>query len=352
MYGGMGPGSGEPGGNATTPAATTTPTMRSKKVTAPELRSRKALGENGELVCVEPITMVTAYDYTMARLLDRAGIDMLLVGDSLGMVFQGRDSTIPVTLDEMTYHCRAVARGAVRAHLVGDMPFMSYQVSPIQAVESAGRLLKDGMAESVKLEGGSDFAEHVRRIVRAGIPVVGHVGLTPQSVHALGGFKVQGKSEGDAQRIIADAQALEDAGAFAIVLEAIPPDVAERVTAAVGVPTIGIGAGPACDGQVLVCADMLGMTVGRTPRFVKRYAELGDAISDAAAAYAAEVKARTFPAQEHCYAPSGTRSAAPSAPASSPRLIATAATAGGAERNPQPSRVRRLLRPPTKLVAI
>ncbi|MBI4952758.1 MAG: 3-methyl-2-oxobutanoate hydroxymethyltransferase [Myxococcales bacterium] len=343
MYGSSSPGAGAPGGGGA---------GRPRKVTAPELRARKTLGDDGRFTTSERIVMVTAYDFTMARLLDRAGVDVMLVGDSLGMVFQGRDSTIPVTLDEVCYHCRAVARGAERAHVVGDMPFMSYQISPAQALESAGKLVKDGMAESVKLEGGADYAEHTRRIVRAGIPVMGHVGLLPQSMHALGGFKVQGKSDAEAQRIVADAQALEDAGAYAIVLEAVPPDVAARVTAAVSVPTIGIGAGPECDGQVLVCADMLGLTVGRVPRFVKRYAELGEAVSQATAAFAAEVRSQAFPAPEHCYAPGAGR-AAPS-PRAVPSAAEGAARATEAEasgpRHP-PSRTRRLLRPPIKLVA-
>src|SRR4051812_25820259 len=213
-----------------------------KKVTVPDLRARKG---------AEKIAMVTAYDFTMARLADEAGVDMVLVGDSLGMVVQGLSTTIPVSLDEMAYHCRAVARGLQRAHLVGDLPFMSYQVSPQQGVESAGRLMKEGSCESVKLEGGQEVAEHVHRIARAGIPVVGHVGLTPQSVHALGGFKVQGRGE-SAEKVLSDAIALEQAGAFAIVLEAIPPDLARQVTAMLAIPTIGIGAGAACDGQVLV----------------------------------------------------------------------------------------------------
>jgi 3-methyl-2-oxobutanoate hydroxymethyltransferase len=253
--------------------------------------------------------MVTAYDFTMARLLDEAGVDMILVGDSLGMVVQGLKNTIPVTLDEIAYHCRAVARGLARAHLVGDMPFMSYQVSAAQAVESAGKLMKEGFCESVKLEGGAEVAEHVYRIARAGIPVVGHVGLTPQSVHALGGFKVQGRGSEAAEKVMADAKALEEAGAFCIVLEAIPPDLAARVTEAVGVPTIGIGAGKACDGQVLVCTDLLGMSRGHVPKFAKRFAELGDAIVAASRAYVAEVRTGTFPAPEHAYKPN-----APSAP--------------------------------------
>ncbi len=265
---------------------------RQRKVTAPSLQARKG---------GEPIAMVTAYDFTMARLLDESGVDALLVGDSLGMVIQGRDSTIPVTVEEICYHTRAVARGAQRAHVVADMPFMSFQVSPIQAVENAGKLVKDGMAESVKLEGGVDVAEHVKRIVSAGIPVMGHVGLTPQSVHAFGGFRVQGKSRSAAAKIIEDALALEQAGVYAIVLEAMPPDLAEEVSASVAVPTIGIGAGVGCDGQVLVCFDMLGMTLGHTPKFAKKFAQIGEQIGEAARCYVAEVQDRSFPGKEHSY---------------------------------------------------
>jgi 3-methyl-2-oxobutanoate hydroxymethyltransferase len=270
--------------------AATAPT---RKVTAPEIRARKGVGPT--------LAMVTAYDYTMARLVDEAGVDMILVGDSVGMVFQGLSNTLPVTLDEICYHGRAVARGAARAHVVGDMPFMSYQVSPAQAVESAGKLAKEGSFEAVKLEGGEEVAEHVLRIVRAGVPVMGHIGLQPQSVHALGGFKVQGRGSDGAAKLVADAHALEDAGAYAIVLEAVPPDVAQVVTRAVGVPTIGIGAGSACDGQVLVCTDLLGMSRGHAPKFAKRYAELGDAIVDAVQRYVAEVQSGAFPAPEHAY---------------------------------------------------
>jgi len=265
-----------------------------RKVTAPDVRNRKG---------GPALAMVTAYDFTMARLVDEAGADLILVGDSLGMVVQGLPNTLPVTLEEIGYHGRAVARAAARAHVVGDMPFMSYQVSPTQAVESAGKLVKDGAFESVKLEGGEDFAEHVWRIVRAGVPVMGHVGLMPQSVHAYGGFKVQGRGEDAAARVLADAKAIEEAGAYAIVLEAIPPDVAAQVTAAVSVPTIGIGAGPACDGQVLVCTDLLGMVRGHMPKFAKRYAELGDAIVDAVKRYVDEVQRGAFPAAENTYKP-------------------------------------------------
>jgi 3-methyl-2-oxobutanoate hydroxymethyltransferase len=292
---------------------------RVQKLTAPELSARKQASGS------DAIAMVTAYDFTMARLLDEAGVDMVLVGDSLGMVVQGLANTIPVTMDEMIYHTRAVARGLARAHLVGDLPFLSYQVSPAQAVESAGRLMKEGFAESVKLEGGIEVAEHVHRIVRSGIPVVGHVGLTPQSVHALGGFKVQGRGDDAADKVLADAlaieragafaivleavppdvaaRAIERAGAFAIVLEAVPPDVAARISAEIGVPTIGIGAGAACDGQVLVCTDLLGMLRGHSPKFAKQYAQLGDAIVGAVRSYVDEVQAGTFPGPEHQYKP-------------------------------------------------
>lgn len=296
-----------------------------RKITVPELRARKASREffghsaNSQSEAPQAIAMVTAYDFTMARLLDEAGVDMLLVGDSLGMVVQGHPNTLPVTLDEIAYHTRAVARGAARAHVVADLPFMSYQVSVAQAVESAGKLLKEGAAESVKLEGGAEFAEHVRRMVRVGIPVVGHIGLTPQSVHALGGFKVQGRGEEAAEQLLADALALEQAGAFAIVLEAIPPDLAELVTSQLSVPTIGIGAGVHCDGQVLVCTDLLGMIRGKSPKFAKHFAELGDAVVAAARNYVSEVRAGTFPALEHSYKANG--AAVPRAPKSSPRLV-------------------------------
>jgi 3-methyl-2-oxobutanoate hydroxymethyltransferase len=266
-----------------------------RKVTVPDLRARKSPSRS--------IAMVTAYDFTMARLLDEAGVDVLLVGDSLGMIVQGLDNTIPVTLDEMCYHGRAVARAAVHAHVVGDMPFMSYQVSSSQAVESAGKLLKEGAVESVKLEGGQEIAEHIFRIVRAGIPVMAHIGLTPQSVHAFGGFKVQGRGEDAAERVLADARAVEQAGAYAVVLEAVPPDLAARITSEVGIPTIGIGAGPSCDGQVLVCSDLLGMVRGHVPKFAKRYAELGDLVVEAARAYVDEVRSHAFPGAEHCYKP-------------------------------------------------
>jgi 3-methyl-2-oxobutanoate hydroxymethyltransferase len=266
-----------------------------KKITVPEIRARKGRGP--------AVTMVTAYDFTMARLLDEAGVDLVLVGDSLGMVVQGLPNTLPVTVDDVCYHGRAVARAVGRAHVVGDMPFMSYQVSAADAVHNAGRLIKDGGFESVKLEGGEEMAEHVWRIVRAGVPVMGHVGLTPQSVHALGGFKVQGRGESAAAKVVRDAVAIKEAGAYAVVLEAVPPDVATRVTAAVSIPTIGIGAGLACDGQVLVSTDLLGMSRGHTPKFAKRYADLGDVIVDAVRRYVQEVQTGVFPAAEHTYEP-------------------------------------------------
>lgn len=267
-----------------------------RKITVPELRARKGGAA---------IAMVTAYDYTMARLLDEGGADMLLVGDSLGMVVQGHATTLPVTVDEICYHARAVARGARRAHVVGDMPFMSFQVSAEKALESAGKLIKEGSCESVKLEGGEEVAEHVRRIVSAGIPVMGHIGLTPQSVHAMGGFKVQGKTEEAALRLIEGARAIEEAGAFSLVLEAIPPDLAEVITASVTIPTIGIGAGAGCDGQVLICYDMLGMYPDLRPKFAKRYAEVGEQIVGAVRAYVSEVQDKSFPAAEHTFKPLG-----------------------------------------------
>ncbi|MEO6419313.1 MAG: 3-methyl-2-oxobutanoate hydroxymethyltransferase, partial [Polyangiaceae bacterium] len=236
--------------------------------------------------------------------------------------FQGLSNTIPVTMEEICYHGRAVARGIERAHVVGDMPFMSYQVSSTQAVESAGKMMKDGAFESVKLEGGVEFADHVYRIVRAGIPVVGHIGLTPQSVHAFGGFKVQGRGEEAADKVVADARALEQAGVFSIVLEAIPPDLAARITAEVGVPTIGIGAGSSCDGQVLVCTDLLGLIHGRTPKFAKRYAELGDAAVAAVRQYIEEVQAGIFPGAEHTYKANGPAPVASDGPAASSDLDA------------------------------
>jgi len=261
--------------------------MNDAKITAPALLARKLRGPK--------IAMLTAYDATMARLLDDGGADVLLVGDSLGMVVQGLPNTLPVTIEEICYHGRAVARATHRAHVVGDMPFMSYQSSVERALESAGQMLKTGGFEAVKLEGGQAYAEHVRAIVAAGIPVMGHVGLMPQSVHAMGGFRVQGKGESDAERVLADARAIADAGAYAIVLEGIPSELGQRITESVAIPTIGIGAGPGCDGQVLVCYDFLGMYPSLKPKFVKHFAELGAQIVTATQSYVKEVQDGSFP---------------------------------------------------------
>lgn len=269
------------------------PSPDDRPVTVPRLRAMKRKGER--------ISMVTAYDSTFARLFDEAGIDVLLVGDSLGMVVQGQSSTLPVTVDEIIYHCRAVARGTRRAHIVGDMPFLSWQVSPEEALRNAGRFIAEGGAQAVKLEGGMDAAQTISRIVQAGIPVMGHVGLTPQSVHAMGGFRVQGKTEEAAERVIDDAQAVAAAGAYALVLEGIPSDLAARITEKVDIPTIGIGAGPDCDGQVLVCYDLLGLTPDLRPKFVKRYAEFFEDGVKAAKQYKDEVRAGSFPTEEHSF---------------------------------------------------
>jgi 3-methyl-2-oxobutanoate hydroxymethyltransferase len=249
----------------------------------------------------ERIAMITAYDATFARMLDEAGADMLLVGDSLGMVVQGLDSTLPVTVDEMIYHCRAVARGTRRAMVVGDLPFLSFQLSTEQALRNAGRFLAEGGAQAVKLEGGIEAAAAIRSIVAVGIPVVGHVGLRPQSVHAMGGFRVQGKTSQAADAVLEDARAVADAGAFAIVLEGIPSDLAERISNDIDIPTIGIGAGAACDGQVLVCYDLLGLTPELRPKFVKRYAEFYAAGCAAAQRYCEEVKSGVFPSEAHAF---------------------------------------------------
>jgi len=265
--------------------------MKRAKVTVPTLMAARAKGQ--------PISVVTAYDATMASLLDEAEVDIIMVGDSLGMVVQGRKNTLAVTLDEMVYHLAAVSRTEPSAHIVGDLPFLSYQISPEQALESAGRLVREGGAESVKLEGGRVVAEAVSRIVRAGIPVMGHIGLTPQSVHALGGFRVQGRTADAARELILDAQALEAAGAFSIVVEGVPSEVGQRITEAVQIPTIGIGAGPHMSGQVLVCYDLLGMYRAHRPKFVKAYAELGDAIVGSVRNYIAEVRSGDFPGSEH-----------------------------------------------------
>jgi 3-methyl-2-oxobutanoate hydroxymethyltransferase len=249
--------------------------------------------------------MLTAYDYLSAQILDDAGIPILLVGDSLGMVVLGYPTTLPVTMDEMIHHAKAVSRGSRQALLVGDLPFMSYHASVEQAITSAGRFLQEGGMHAVKLEGGGRIVEITRRLTEMGIPVMGHLGLTPQFVHQMGGFKVQGKSDSLASRIVADAKELEQAGAFSIVLEGVPNAVATRVTRAIRIPTIGIGAGPGTDGQVLVLHDMLGLTSGKAPKFVKRYANLAEEISKAAQQYAQEVGAGTFPGPEHSYSANG-----------------------------------------------
>jgi len=247
------------------------------------------------------IAMVTAYDATMARLVDAGGADMVLVGDSLGMVVQGHNDTLKVTLDHMIYHGQCVARGLEKAHLTVDLPFMSYQVSVEQAIRSAGRLVQEGAAQSVKLEGGIRSAPAVQRIVEAGIPVVGHVGLTPQSVNAFGGFRVQGRGDAGAEKLMADALAIQEAGAFAVVLEMVPAELAAEVTAALDIITIGIGAGAACDGQVLVCNDLLGFDSSFKPRFVKRFAELENPIVSAVSDYVGEVKDGSFPTDGHAF---------------------------------------------------
>ncbi len=259
--------------------------------------------------------MLTAYDYLSAQILDDAGIPILLVGDSLGMVVLGYPTTLPVTLDEMIHHAKAVSRGSRQALLVGDMPFMSYHASVEQAITSAGRFLQEGGMHAVKLEGGGRIVEITRRLTEMGIPVMGHLGLTPQFVHQMGGFKVQGKSESQAARIIADAKDLEHAGAFSLVLEGVPNAVATRVTRAVRIPTIGIGAGPGTDGQVLVLHDMLGMTSGKAPKFVKRYANLAAETGKAAQQFAQEVGAGSFPGPEHTYSANGAAAGPKEAPA-------------------------------------
>ena len=249
----------------------------------------------------EKISMLTAYDYSTAKLIDEAGINMILVGDSLGNTILGYEDTISVTMEDMIHHGTAVARGAKNALVVIDMPFMSYQTSVYDAVVNAGRLMKEGRAGAVKLEGGVEVCPQIKAITDAGIPVCAHLGLTPQSINAFGGFKVQGKTEAAAKKLLSDAKAVEEAGAFAVVLECVPAKLAELVTKEVGIPTIGIGAGNVCDGQVLVYQDMLGMFSDFTPKFVKRFENIGEIMKNAFVAYDAEVKAGSFPAKEHEY---------------------------------------------------
>lgn len=250
----------------------------------------------------EKLTMLTAYDYSTAKLIDEAGVDSILVGDSLGNVILGYDDTISVTMEDMIHHGAAVSRGAKEALVVIDMPFMSYQTSVYDAVVNAGRLMKEGRANAVKLEGGLEVAPQIKAITDAGIPVVAHIGLTPQSINAFGGFKVQGKSEAAAKKLIDDALAVQEAGAFAVVLECVPAKLAKLVTEKLAIPTIGIGAGADCDGQVLVYADMLGMFSDFTPKFVKRFAETGSVMIDAFKRYNEEVKSGIYPKEEHTYA--------------------------------------------------
>lgn len=249
----------------------------------------------------EKLSMLTAYDYSTAKLEDESGINGILVGDSLGNVVLGYEDTVSVTMEDMIHHGAAVARGAKNALVVVDMPFMSYEVTVEEAVRNAGRLMKEGRAGAVKLEGGVRVAEQIRAIVKAGIPVMGHIGLTPQSINVFGGFKVQGKSEEAARALLADAKAVEEAGAFAVVIEAVPAALAQMITDAVSIPTIGIGAGAGCDGQILVYQDMLGMFSDFTPKFVKRYANVGEVMREAFANYAAEVASGAFPTEEHTY---------------------------------------------------
>ena len=271
-----------------------------KRVRIPDLKEKKQRGEK--------ITMLTAYDATMARLLDRAGIDVLLVGDSLGMVIMGHETTLPVTLEAMLHHTRSVSNGASRALVVADMPFLTYQVSVPEAVRNAGRLVQEGGAAAVKIEGGRAVLDVARRLVDIGVPVMGHLGLIPQSVHQLGGFRPAARIEGEATLLLEDARALEKAGVFAIVLERVPPEVAQRVTAELAVPTIGIGAGADCDGQVLVSYDAFGIYDEFVPPFVKQYLRLGDMIIDAAKEFIDDVQLGRFPAPEHALSRIGAKS--------------------------------------------
>ncbi|MBA3415162.1 MAG: 3-methyl-2-oxobutanoate hydroxymethyltransferase [Chloroflexia bacterium] len=264
-----------------------------RKLTVPGVRAHKG---------ATPLVMVALYDFSTARLAEAAGVDMILVGDSLGMVLLGHASTVPVTLDDIVRHTQAVVRGAPKTHVVADLPFLTYHIDDGRTVENAGRLIQEGGADAVKLEGGRVVARRVRALTDAGIPVCGHVGLTPQSAGALGGFKVQGATEAGARHVLADAEAVAEAGAYALVLEAIPAELGALVTERVDLPTIGIGAGPDCDGQVLLAHDLLGLEERFAPRFVKRYADLAGITRSAFAAYAEEVRQRTFPAPEHTYA--------------------------------------------------
>lgn len=247
------------------------------------------------------ISALTAYDFITAKILDEAGIDIILVGDSLGNVFQGNDTTLPVTMDEMVYHTKAVSKGIVRAMLVVDMPFMSYQLSTDEAFRNAGRIMKETSAGAVKLEGGKRIAEAIRKITESGIPVMGHIGLTPQSIHLFGSYRERGRDENEAAELLEDAKVVEESGAFALVLEKIPALLAKRITESVSIPTIGIGAGPHCDGQILVTPDMLGLNLDFHPRFVRRYAELANNLSAAVKRYIKDIKEKNFPSEEESY---------------------------------------------------
>lgn len=249
----------------------------------------------------EKITMLTAYDYSTAKVIDESGINGILVGDSLGMVCLGYEDTLSVTMEDMIHHTKAVARGAKNTLIVADMPFMSYQTSVYDAVVNAGRLMKEGRAQAVKLEGGKEIADSIRAIVNASIPVMGHIGLTPQSVNAFGGFKVQGKSEEAAKKLLEDAKAVEAAGAFAVVLECVPAKLSQLISSQISIPTIGIGAGVHCDGQILVYQDMLGLFSDFTPKFVKKYSKLGEVMKEAFQCYSQEVKDGVFPAENHSF---------------------------------------------------
>lgn len=263
------------------------------KTTVNDFLKKKAEGKK--------ITMLTAYDYPFAQIADEAGMDAILVGDSLAMVVQGLENTLPVTMDEMIYHTRMVARAARNAMVIGDMPFMSYQTGVEEAVRNAGRFLKEGGAAAVKVEGGGEVAEHIKAMTRSDIPVLAHIGLTPQSIHRMGGYKVQGKTEEAQRRLIEEARAVEDAGAFALILEAIPMELAGRITGELSIPTIGIGAGPSCDGQVLVIHDVLGLFERFVPKFVKRYADLKQEALRAVKTYREEVERGAFPSEEQSF---------------------------------------------------
>lgn len=265
--------------------------MSSQRVTTAYFQEAKKTGQR--------ITMLTAYDYPMAKMVDEAGIDAILVGDSLGNAVLGYDSTIPVTMDDMVHHIKAVTRGVKRAMVIGDMPFLSYHISREESVRNAGRILQEGGAQAVKLEGGNEVADVIRAMVAAGIPVMGHLGLTPQSVYQLGGYKVQGRDEATARKLIDDARAIQEAGVFSIVLECVPVPLAKLLTETLEVPTIGIGAGPHCNGQVLVTHDLLGLFMGHSPKFAKRYANLHEEITRALKAYREEVISGAFPGPEH-----------------------------------------------------